>query len=185
MTAWALTAYSIGLAGYAAIKVLSPAFYALDDAKTPMYISLASILIHVPTSFGMMQLLSTVGVSPERPNGFGHVGVALATSLVALVNFLALSLFMRRRIKRLNGRDIFSSFVRIVIASGVMSAVAFFSYYLLTNYFGDKALSVRLVEAFVPILLGGITFLVVAKLLRIGELEKIYSSISAKLQRQN
>jgi putative peptidoglycan lipid II flippase len=43
MTAWALAAYSIGLAGYAAIKIVSPAFYALDDAKTPMYVSIASI----------------------------------------------------------------------------------------------------------------------------------------------
>ena len=33
MTSWALAAYSVGLAGYAAIKVLSPSFYALDDAK--------------------------------------------------------------------------------------------------------------------------------------------------------
>ena len=40
MTAWALAGYSIGLTGYAAIKVLSPAFYALDDAKTPMIIAL-------------------------------------------------------------------------------------------------------------------------------------------------
>ena len=131
MTAWALTAYSVGLAGYAAIKVLSPAFYALDDAKTPMYISLASILIHVPTSFGMMQLLSKVGVSPERPNGFGHVGVALATSIVASVNFLALSVFMRKRIKRLNGRDIFSTFIRIGIASAAMSAAAYGAYHSL------------------------------------------------------
>ena len=92
MVAWALTAYSIGLAGYAAIKVLSPAFYALDDAKTPMYVSLASIAIHVVTSFGMMQLLSNVGQTPDRPNGYGHAGVALATSIVALVNFFALTL---------------------------------------------------------------------------------------------
>ena len=66
MTAWALGAYSIGLAGYAAIKVLSPAFYAIDDAKTPMYVSVASIAVHFVSSFGLMQLLSTVGVSPER-----------------------------------------------------------------------------------------------------------------------
>src|SRR3982750_120181 len=43
MTALALAGYSIGLAGYAAIKVLSPAFYALDDAKKPMIIAIASI----------------------------------------------------------------------------------------------------------------------------------------------
>lgn len=184
MTAWALTAYSVGLAAYAAIKVLSPAFYALDDAKTPMYISLASILVHVPASFGMMQLLSRVGVSPERPNGFGHVGVALATSIVASVNFLALSYFMRRRIKRLNGRDIFSSFIRIVTASAAMSAAAYFSYYFLTRYFESKVLSVRLIEAFAPILMGGVVFLVFAKLLRIGEIDKIYQIIAGKLGRK-
>ncbi len=182
MTAWALTAYSIGLAGYAAVKVLSPAFYALDDAKTPMYISLASILIHVPTSFGMMQLLSKVGVSPERPNGFGHVGVALATSVVASVNFLALSLFMRKKIKRLNGNDIFSTFIRIIIASAAMSAAAYGTYHVLTNYFGDKALTVRLIEAFVPIALGGIVFIIAAKLLRINELEQAVNAIRRKLR---
>ncbi|MFN0279460.1 MAG: murein biosynthesis integral membrane protein MurJ [Pyrinomonadaceae bacterium] len=183
MTAWALAAYSVGLAGYAAIKVLSPSFYALDDARTPMWVSIASIAVHAPTSFGMMYLLSTVGVTPERPNGFGHVGVALATSTVALVNFVALTLLMRRRIKRLNGRDIFSSLIRIVIASSAMSAAAYGAYHLLTNYFGDKAFTVRLLEAFVPIALGGITFLIVAKLLRIDELEQALRTIRRKLGR--
>ncbi len=184
MTAWALTAYSIGLAGYAAIKVLSPAFYALDDAKTPMYLSLASILVHVPTSFGMMQLLSTVGVSPERPNGFGHVGVALATSVVSIVTLVVLGIFMRRKINRLNGRDMMSAFVRIVIASAAMSAVAYFSYRLLTGYLGAKVFSTRLLEVFVPMAAAGVTFLVAAKLLRISELEKLYGVLTRRLAKR-
>jgi putative peptidoglycan lipid II flippase len=183
MTAWALTAYSIGLAAYAAIKVVSPAFFALDDAKTPMYISVASILVHVPTSFGMMQLLSNVGVTPERPNGFGHVGVALATSVVATVNLLVLSYFMRRKIKRLNGRDVIASLVRILIASAAMSAAAYGTNYLLAGYFGAATLRVQMIEAFVPITIAGVTFLIAAKLLRIGELETIFKSISSKLRR--
>jgi putative peptidoglycan lipid II flippase len=183
MTAWALGAYSIGLAGYAAIKVLSPAFYAIDDAKTPMYVSVASIAVHFVSSFGLMQLLSTVGVSPERPNGYGHVGVALATSIVALGNFLALSLLMRRRIKRMNGRDIFTSFVKIIIASAAMSAAAYASYYYLTNYFSEKHLTIRLIEVFVPIALGGIAFVIVAKLLRVTELEQIVATLRRKLGR--
>ena len=183
MTAWALAAYSLGLAGYAAIKVLSPAFYALDDAKTPMYISLASILVHVPASFGLMQLLSTVGVSPERPNGYGHAGVALATSIVATVNFLALAYYMRGRISRLNGREIAGALIKIVIASAAMSSVAYAAYYYLTEYFADKTLTIRLIEAFVPIGLAGVTFLIAAKLLRIGELERIFGIVRRKLGR--
>jgi putative peptidoglycan lipid II flippase len=183
MTAWALTAYSVGLAGYAAIKVLAPSFYALDDAKTPMYVSLASILVHVPSSFGLMTLLSQVGVSPERPNGFGHVGVALATSVVALVNFFALTLLMRKRISRLNGREIFASFLKVAASSAAMSVVAYASYHLLANYFGEKLLWVRLVEAFVPIGLAGVTFLIAAKILKISELETVYSTVKRKLGR--
>jgi putative peptidoglycan lipid II flippase len=87
MTAWALTGYAIGLTGYAAIKVLSPAFYALNDAKTPMIIAIFSIGVNAAVSYFFLQWLSGYGVSPETPNGYGHIGVALATSSVALVNF--------------------------------------------------------------------------------------------------
>jgi putative peptidoglycan lipid II flippase len=66
-TALALSCYAIGLAGYAAIKVLAPAFYALGDSRTPMYVSLASIatnfvvasvMIHV-AGLGLPAALST------------------------------------------------------------------------------------------------------------------------------
>jgi putative peptidoglycan lipid II flippase len=129
----------------------------------------------------MMQLLSRVGVSPERPNGFGHVGVALATSIVATINFLALAYFMRRRIDRLNGKDMISSLIRIIIASGAMSAAAYFSYVALNGYFGDKLLWVRLAEAFIPMAIAGIVFVIIAKLLRIEELDKAYGALARKL----
>jgi putative peptidoglycan lipid II flippase len=183
MTAWALSAYSIGLAGYAAIKVLSPSFYALDDARTPMWVSIGSIAVHAPTSFGMMYLLSQVGVSPERPNGYGHVGVALATSTVALVNFLALTLFMRKRIRRLNGRGILASVAKVAVASAVMSAVAYVSYHALEGYLGEKVFLVKLTEAAVPIGLAIVTFVIAAKLLRVDQLEQLIELVRRKMQK--
>src|SRR6476620_2549232 len=183
MTALALAGYSIGLTGYAAIKVLSPAFYALDDAKTPMIIALASIVVNAVASFFFRNWLSGVGVTPESPSGYGHVGVALATSTVALVNFFALAVFMRKRIERLNGREVLASFLRIAVASAVMSAVCYFSYLLLTNHFVTKTLIIKVIEAFVPIALGGITFLLAAKLLGVSELNRLYASFARKLGR--
>jgi len=173
MTALALAGYSIGLTGYAAIKVLSPAFYALDDAKTPMIIALASIVVNALASYLFRNWLSDVGVTPETPSGYGHVGVALATSTVALVNFFALAVFMRRRINRLNGREVFSSFVRIAAASLIMSAAAYFTFRLLASFLTMSFIT-KLIEAFVPIGVGGLTFLVAAKLFRIRELEKLF-----------
>lgn len=181
MTGWALGAYSLGLAGYAAIKVLSPSFYALDDAKTPMYVSLASIAVHVPFSFGMMTLFSKVGVSPERPNGYGHIGAALATSAVALITFIVLTYLMRRRIGRINGREIASSLVKIAVASAIMSVICYFSYQFIAGMFAAKTFIARLIEAFVPIGLGGITFFLFAKLLRIDEVEQLVATLKRKL----
>lgn len=183
MTAWALTGYAIGLTGYAAIKVLSPAFYALDDAKTPMIIAVASIAVNAVASYFFRDWFANVGVSAAYPNGLGHIGVALATSTVALVNFFALAFLMRKRISGLNGREIFSAFVKVAIASVFMSAVCFASYYLLTNYLGTKTFLVKLVETFVPIGLGGIVFIVAAKLLGIKELNQIYNSFKRRLKR--
>jgi len=183
MTAAALVGYSIGLTGYAAIKILSPAFYALDDAKVPMIISIASIAINFGASFGLRELLSAYGRSPENPNGFGHVGVALATSLVALVNFFALALFMRRKIRRLNGRLIATAFAKVAAASAVLSMICYFSYHFIFDRFGSATLALRLIGVFVPIALGGAAFAVTAKLLRVAELEQALSIIRRKFSR--
>jgi putative peptidoglycan lipid II flippase len=173
MTAYALAGYSIGLTGYAAIKILSPAFYALDDAKTPMIIALGSIVVNTLASYGFKMIL--------MPFGFGHVGVALATSCVALVNFFALALIMRKRIEGINGTDIIRSFVKIAVASALMSAVCWFSYYVLHNAFGAQTFLFKLIEAIVPIALGGAVFFAAAKLLRVGEIDKFYNAFARKL----
>lgn len=181
MTAWALAAYSVGLAGYAAIKVLSPSFYALDDARTPMYVSLGSIFIHVPLSFGLMTLFSGFGVTTERVSGYGHVGVALATSIVSLFSFLALSLLMRRKIKRFDGRDILLTFLKIAAASAIMSLAAYGSYHLLAGQFAVGGFFAKAIGVLAPIFIGGIVFLAAAKLLRIDELEKLIGALRRKM----
>jgi len=180
MSSVALIGYSIGLTGYAAIKILSPAFYALNDAKTPMMIAIASIAVNFLGGYVLREWFSHYGVTPETPHGYGHVGVALATSLVALVNFFALAFIMRRRIKRLNGRVIAASFAKIAGASVVLSAVCYGSYRVLFDRYGASGFSLRAVEAFLPIVLGGAAFLIAAKLLRISEMEQLFAMFKRK-----
>ena len=183
MTASALAGYSVGLTGYAAIKILSPAFYALNDAKTPMIIALASIGVNLIGSYFLREWLSQYGVTPETPHGYGHVGVALATSIVALVNFFALALILRGRLKRLNGRNIIFSFLKIAAASAIMSVAAYTSYHALLGHYGSATLMLRIVEAFVPIAAGAVSFVIAAKLLRVAELEQAVGTIRRKFAR--
>jgi putative peptidoglycan lipid II flippase len=184
MTAWTLAAYAVGLTGYAAIKIISPAFYALDDARTPMIISLISILVNAVAGYVFRVTLARVGVTEQTPGGFGHVGVALATSTIALVNFLALLILLRRKIKRIEGGKILTALIKIGAASMLLSAVSYFSYRLIFDFLGTGNLLFKLIEVFVPIALGGAVFLITAKLLGINELNQAYNAFARKLGRQ-
>ncbi len=108
--AQALAGYALGLAGYAGIKVLAPAFYALGDARTPMRVSVLSMA----TNYALNWLF-------VRRLGFGHVGLALATSAVALGNFGLLFVVLRRRV---GGFGQAAAAARIALATAVMVSVA-------------------------------------------------------------
>lgn len=189
MTAWALSAYAVGLTGYAAIKIISPAFYALDDTRTPMIVSLASIVVNVGVGYGFLKLLSNVVVTTTNPvtgqvfeHNLAHMGVALATSCIALVNFFALVFLLRRKIKRIEGRKILFAFIKVAIASSLLSVVSYFSYFFLHRFLGGGDLLFRLIEVFVPIALGGGVFLVTAFVLRVAELKMAIDTFARKFR---
>lgn len=184
MVTAALIGWSVGLVGYSAIKVLSPAFYALDDARTPMIISFVSIVINAVSGYLFKNWLSNYGVTPETPFGYGHAGLALATSSVAIINFFALAYFMRRKIKRLEGRLILSSFLRISLASVALSVTSYFTYTLLVERLGDQGFRNHVLETFIPMATGGVVFVVAARLLRVRELNQAIEAIAGRFRRR-
>jgi putative peptidoglycan lipid II flippase len=165
----ALAAYSIGLAGYAAVKVLSPAFYALGDARTPMLISLFSIAVN----YVMNSLLVT---------RFGHVGLAVSTSTVALVNFILLMLFMRRKLGSLEGRQLAGSLLRICGATVPMAAVAWLGSTLIAEFPID-GLMLHMVRVVVSIGLAAIVFYWSCRVLKIVELDEAIDAIAGRFLR--
>jgi putative peptidoglycan lipid II flippase len=155
-TAGALAFYAIGLAGYAAVRILAPAFYALNDARTPMMISLLSMA----TNFVMNWML--VGVLQER-------GLALSTSTVALMNFALLYAIMRRRVGSIEGRRTGITVAKILGASAVMGAVC----WAISNAIGRFAgpgLPAQAANVFVSVTAGAGIFYLVASALRVQEL---------------
>jgi len=168
-TANALAAYSLGLAGYAAVKVLSPAFYALNDARTPMLISVGSIVVN----FVMNSLL----VGP-----FGHVGLAFSTSTVALVNFLLLAVFMRRRLGRLGGRRLAATVFRVIAASCAMAAGAWFASELL-SWLPLRGLGLHLLQVSAALALAAVIFYGSCRLLGVEELDDAVNALGSRFVR--
>lgn len=109
MTAQAMVAYSVGLVGLIAIKVLAPGFYAQQNIKTPMKIAIFTLVL--------TQLLNLVFVPM-----FAHAGLALATSLAACANATLLYLGLRKRGIYTPGGGWFGFLVKIKVSAVVMGA---------------------------------------------------------------
>lgn len=83
-TALALAAFAWGLPAFVMIKVFSPAFFAREDTKTPMYYAGAGLVVNVAVSLALFPFL-------------GHVGIAIATTISGWVNALLLLGTLYRR----------------------------------------------------------------------------------------
>lgn len=108
MTARSLVAYALGLLGFVLIKVLASGFYSRQDTRTPVKIAVIAMITNM--------LLNLAFILPLQ-----HAGLALATSLAALVNagLLYRSLHKKALFQPLPGWRSF--WLRIVIASSCMA----------------------------------------------------------------
>jgi len=153
-TAQCLRMFAIGLAGYAALKVLAPSFYAFGDSRTPARVALFSIGINA----GLCWLLAW-------KLRLGAMGLALSTALVALTNFAQLLWQMRKRLKRIEAKSLLLSGAKVGLASALMSAAAWG-----THHFLDINRYFNLVAA---IGVAIVTFGAVCWLLRVAELGEL------------
>ena len=115
-TAAALQFYAIGLAAYSAVKVLAPAFYALDRRYLPMMVSIFSIAVNFVLSWFFMSKV-----------GLGHRGLALSTSLVALTNFLLLYIMMQKYAGRLETGALFGMLAKLAIPLALLAGICWLS----------------------------------------------------------
>ncbi len=159
-TAQALVFYAIGLYGYSAVKVFAPAFYALDEARVPVFGSICGMLSNVALNVALYPVL-------------GYRGVALGTSIAATVNFLVLAIAWRRRHGGLGGSGVVPQLLRVGVASAVMAIVAWLALRGATALVPGHGVPGQLVRAFGPIACGALAYLAMARLLGIGELGEL------------
>jgi putative peptidoglycan lipid II flippase len=169
-TADALSAYCLGLCAYAAVKVLVPTYYALGDTRTPVFASFLSVAVNLTGNLLLMGPL-------------GHVGLALSTSLTMLFNFAQLSFYLRRKLKRLEGRRMGTTLVKTALASAGMAAVIRGVVWA-TEHAWERSVPVCALVVFGCIALGtGLTwaFFRLARVEELPELESAMAGLGRKL----
>jgi len=162
-TAHALAGYAIGLVAYAAIKVLAPAFYALERPRVPVMASVTAVAANL-----VWNVLTF--------RRFGHVGLAVGTSIAALANCSVLAIAFQRQIHGLFKRDLVIPALKIAAASAVMAAVICLVSSRVERLHGAGTTMFAL-KAFLPITAGAVTYFVAAAALRIHEAQLLMSRL--------
>lgn len=117
MTSGALVWFSLGMFAMAVNMVLTRAYYAVSDVKTPLYVSGVSIVVNIIAS----QLL--VG-------SMGHNGLALANTVAAVFSAVAMYALLKKHLPQLYFTDLMISAGKAIIASllTVFAAVSIFAF---------------------------------------------------------
>jgi putative peptidoglycan lipid II flippase len=170
--AGALQFYALGLTGYASLKVLVNAFYAIDRRKTPMFVSFAAVGLNLLLNWFFTWHL-----------GWGHRGLAFATACIAVTNFTLLYLLMRHELGRLHSGALLSLTLRVGAASAALAAVCLASTRWVLPGWEATGFWLRLTWLLGTIVIGGGAFVACATLLRISELTTITAAFKRRLHR--
>lgn len=146
-TAIALLYYSVGLCAYSGIKVIAPAFYSLQDTKTPAKIGIYAMVLNIVLNLILMKPLQ-------------HGGLALATSIAAIFNVAMLIYHLRKRLGLMGGRKILRSTIKMFAASLAMGAATFIcreSFFNVTD-----SISIRLIALTACITVGILVYALIS-----------------------
>jgi putative peptidoglycan lipid II flippase len=167
LVAWALLWYGIGLVGHALVEILSRAFYALHDTKTPVLIGIAAMSLNVVFSFTFSAGFKRLGWMP-------HGGLALANTLATGLEMIGLILIMRLRLNGLNGKKVWKGVLNAV-GGGVFMTGSILAWLFLI---GQKP---AWLIATGGILIGMIAYLAALGLFRTPEVNQVYQIVRKRL----
>ena len=169
MTAWALIWYAAGLVGHSIMEVLTRAFYAQQDTKTPVIIGVIAMGLNVVFSITFAKLFEQVGWIPVG-------GLALANSLATALEATALFIFMRKRLNGIEGKSIADGAWRVSL-SALGMGVGLWFWVQATGGMN------RWLVALGGVALGGVLYLVGVTLFKVPEIRMLTSAVSRRLKK--
>jgi putative peptidoglycan lipid II flippase len=169
-TAAALQLYAIGLVGYSIVRIISPTFYALGRSRIPVMVSAGSVVVNI--------ILNVTFV-----HRFGYQGLALGTSITAIINASVQLFLLRREIHGIEGTRIATSFARVLVASVVMGGVTWIVFDVLLGALPGTSLIRQMLRLLVTIGAALATLAGMAQLLRIPEFGEARDMVIGRLRR--
>ena len=167
-TAAALMFYAPGLLGYSAVKIASPTFYSLRDSRTPVLVSVGSVLVNLLLNLILVRVM-------------GFRGLALGTAIAAILNAVVLLALLSRRLDGLDARRTAASAARISVATAIMGGAAWYSSQWLAAALPGIGFWVRLLRVSASIAAGIAVLVVAARLLQLEEFDSALRRVRGRL----
>lgn len=162
MTSSALLFYSIGMIGFGPRDILSKAFYSLQDTKTPMIYATISMFLNI-----------VLNLILSRYMGIG--GLALATSISAILCTGLLIISFRKKVGPLGFKSLSITTLKILFASLIMSIFSKMCFDYLVLTLSDK------LALLLGIGLGAVIYFAVIYFMRIKEVDDLVDTIKKRL----
>ncbi|MBD0289960.1 MAG: murein biosynthesis integral membrane protein MurJ [Thermoleophilia bacterium] len=160
IVAQALVAFSAGLTFNGTMLMLTRAFFSLQSPWVPTAVALGNLAFQVVLNAALFRL--------------GVWAIPLATSVVNIAGTAALLVVFRRRVGRIEGRRTLDAYARLVVASGAVAAAAYGVWSALDSLAG-RSLGGQVLSVGGAVLAATAVFLVLARILRIAELDVLRS----------
>ena len=167
LVAWALLWYAAGLVGHSIMEVLTRAFYAQQDTKTPVLIGTVAMGLNVLFSITFSRWFAQIGWIPLG-------GLALANSLATALEATALFIFMRKRLNGIEGRSIADGAWRVGLA-GLGTAVGLLMWIQVTAGMN------RWIVTLGGVALGGVIYLSGVVVLKVHEIKILINAVKNRL----
>ena len=168
LVAWALLWYAAGLLGHSVMEVLTRAFYAQQDTKTPVIIGTIAMGLNVIFSLVFSKSFAQIGWIPLG-------GLALANSLATALEAATLFIFMRRRLNGIEDNHIARGFAACALASLGMAISLLF-------WIQASASLMGWVVSLGGVAFGGIIYAIAMILLKVPEVQSVIQFVNKRIK---
>lgn len=170
-TSQALFGYAIGLWAVGGIRITAPAFYAMQDTKTPVIIAFIAFIAN-----------AVLGYVLGFKFGLLHTGLAISSSVSSIINFLLLFYLVEKRVGDIKVRSILALSAKLIVISLIMGFAAW-KFSGLADW-SDAQFSWQKIGILAgSIAISGVVYLILAKLLRVKESDFLFGLFRGKFSR--
>lgn len=171
LTSTALIFYSIGMIGFGLRDILSKVFYSIKDTKTPMINGIIAMILNVILNFILVRVM-------------GYAGLALATSLSAIICTIFLFMSLHKKIGYFGQDRILKTTFKSMISTIIMGLVTLKLYEFLFDNIGRGSIE-TIVSLVCSVIIGVIIYGLLIFLLKVEEVNLIIDIVKKRLKQRN